>query len=385
MYLSTSGVPRMSVDMNEQVAPSDAGSAADAAPAAGGNQPVQIWLYAIAALIALMVVVGGATRLTDSGLSITEWQVVMGAIPPLTEAHWLTAFDKYKQIPEYTNINRGMSLEEFKFIYWWEWGHRFLGRIVGFVFLIPLLIFWFTGRIGRGLGVKLVVLFVLGGAQGFLGWYMVQSGLAERVDVSQYRLAAHLGLAVLLFAACLWIAFDLRAWRPDGEPAGAWARNGAAALCVLVFLQIILGAFVAGLDAGMGYNTWPTMNGEFIPEGLMIMEPAWKNLFENAMTVQFNHRMLAYVIAIAALAYAFQTYKRRGKGVLSASSALIGFVVLVQIALGVATVVWQVPIDVALTHQVGALVLLALALHHLHVLVSRNRHSERGRQAPTPS
>lgn len=375
----------MSVHMEEQVVPSDAGDTAGVAHAAGGTQPVQVWLYTIAALIALMVVVGGATRLTDSGLSITEWQLVMGAIPPLTEADWLGAFEKYKQIPEYKNINRGMSLEEFKFIYWWEWGHRFLGRIIGFVFLLPLLWFWFTGRLGRSIGAKLAVLFVIGGAQGFLGWYMVQSGLAERVDVSQYRLAAHLGLAVLLFAATLWIAFDLRVWRPEGEPAGSWASNGAAALCVLIFLQIILGAFVAGLDAGMGYNTWPTMNGEYIPEGLMIMEPAWKNLFENAMTVQFNHRMLAYVIALVAIAYAFQTFRRRGKGVLSASSALIGFVVLVQIGLGIATVVWQVPIDVALTHQVGALVLLALALHHLHVLVSRNRERERGRQAPTPS
>ena len=237
------------------------------------DRVVQIWLYAIAVLIALMVVVGGATRLTDSGLSITEWQLITGVVPPFTEAQWMVAFGKYQQIPEYQQINRGMSLSEFKFIYWWEWGHRFLGRFIGFAFFIPLVFFWLRGYLSPGLKPKLIAAFLIGAMQGALGWYMVQSGLSERTDVSQYRLAAHLGLAVALFAVVLWLAFGLRRWRPQPETGLGGAGGFAIAFAALIFLQIVLGGFVAGLDAGHGYNTWPLMDGAVVPDGLMSMSP----------------------------------------------------------------------------------------------------------------
>ena len=348
------------------------GSDGDAA-SARHSRAVQLWLYGIAALIAMMVVVGGATRLTDSGLSITEWQLITGVVPPFTEAQWLVAFGKYQQIPEYQQINRGMSLSEFKFIYWWEWAHRFLGRFIGFAFFIPLAFFWLRGYLAAGLKPKLIAAFLIGAMQGALGWYMVQSGLSERTDVSQYRLAAHLGLAVALFAMVLWLAFGLKQWRPKPEPGLGRAGSFATVFAVLIFLQIVLGGFVAGLDAGHGYNTWPLMDGAFIPDGLLSMSPAWTNLFDNAMTVQFNHRMLAYVIVVAALLYTIFLLRRSSEGPLAVSAGLILLVVLVQVALGIFTLVYQVPISIALYHQVGALVLLALVLHHIHMLFMATR------------
>ena len=329
---------------------------------------VQLWLYGIAVLIALMVVVGGATRLTDSGLSITEWQLITGMIPPFSESQWLVAFGKYQQIPEYQHINRGMSLSEFKFIYWWEWSHRFLGRFIGFAFFIPMVFFWLRGYLLPGLKSKLIAALLIGALQGALGWYMVQSGLIERTDVSQYRLAAHLGLAVALFAFVLWLAFDLRQWRPQRETNLGRAGTFAGALAGLVFLQVVLGGFVAGLDAGHGYNTWPLMDGAFVPNGLLAMTPAWINLFDNAMTVQFSHRILAYLIVVAALFYLVALLRRAKEGPLAVSAGLIVLVILVQVALGILTLLYQVPIGLALCHQVGALVLLALILNHAHML-----------------
>ena len=215
-----------------------------------GYAGVRLWLFVVAGLVTLMVIVGGATRLTDSGLSITEWQPIIGAIPPLSEADWQVAFDKYREIPQYRLVNKGMSLAEFKVIYWWEWGHRFLGRLIGFAFLIPFLFFWFTGRLTPRLIAKLAVIFVLGGLQGALGWYMVQSGLVDRVDVSQYRLAAHLGLAILIFGAVVWVAFDLAEDRAAGVSTQV-LRNSALGLTALVFLQIILGAFDRRRNCGL--------------------------------------------------------------------------------------------------------------------------------------
>lgn len=333
---------------------------------------VRIWLYCIAGLIALMVVVGGATRLTDSGLSITEWQLISGMIPPFGEVAWLTAFEKYKQIPEYQLVNRGMSLGEFKVIYWWEWGHRFLGRSLGFAFVLPFLFFWLRGYLTRSLVPKLLVMLVLGGLQGALGWYMVQSGLVDRVDVSQYRLAAHLGLAVLLFGYVFWVALDLRPWRMDAPDIGGWFGPAIGMLVALVYLQIVIGGFVAGLDAGQGYNTWPLMDGAVVPDGLLIMSPAWLNFFENAMTVQFEHRMLAYGIAVLLAVYCGALFNRAGAGSLTTSAGIVLLVVVIQVVLGVMTLLYQVPIDLALCHQVGALVLLASMLNHLHMLTRRN-------------
>jgi cytochrome c oxidase assembly protein subunit 15 len=316
---------------------------------------IRLWLVLMAALVFAMAIVGGATRLTDSGLSITEWKPLLGAIPPLNEADWNEAFEKYKRIPEYQIVNRGMPLAEFKFIYWWEWGHRFLGRFIGVAFLLPLVFFAATGRIASVLRGRLAAIFVLGGLQGALGWYMVSSGLVARVDVSQYRLAAHLTLAAAIFAAIVWLTFGLEGKRRRPRSTADWFAAGIAASTLL---QIAAGAFVAGLDAGMGYNTWPLMDGKLVPRGLFAMEPGWRNFFENAMTVQFNHRLLAYAIAIAVMVHAI-LHSSRGSFILRAA-------LLAQIVIGIATLLAAVPLWLGLVHQGGALVVLSAALWNLH-------------------
>lgn len=323
---------------------------------------VRTWLYATCFLIFIMVIVGGATRLTDSGLSITEWQPILGAIPPLTLEAWNVAFEKYRQIPEYQQINKGMSLDEFKFIYWWEWGHRFLGRLIGLFVAIPLAFFWFTGRLETWLKPRLLVLFALGGLQGFIGWWMVKSGLAERVDVSQYRLAMHLTLACLIFAYCMWLARSLAPH--SGERASEGTRRLAPVVFWAIILQIFLGALVAGLDAGLSFNDWPTMDGAFVPADLWVQNPVWLNLFENPKTVQFVHRMSAYaVLALVLFQMIFvlqsesgSTHKRR--------TVVLSALALVQAAIGVITLVLQVPLFWALLHQGGAVVLLGFAVAH---------------------
>jgi heme a synthase len=320
---------------------------------------VAIWLWGIAFLILCMVIVGGATRLTDSGLSITEWRPLLGAIPPLSEANWLEAFEKYKHIPEYQIQNKGMSLEDFKFIYWWEWAHRFLGRFIGFAFITPLLFFIATKRIARSLWPRLLVLFIIGGLQGALGWYMVSSGLSERVDVSQYRLAAHLSLATLLFAAVVYTALTLnfaevtRRW---------WGARLALGFVVILFVQVAAGGFVAGLDAGHAAYDWPTMNGQWLPDGLVNTQPVWRNWFENALAVQFNHRILAYLIFALAAVQALLLRQR--------SSRVVLIAVLAQVLLGISTVMGQVKLHTALAHQATAMILLAFAIRH-YVVVSR--------------
>jgi cytochrome c oxidase assembly protein subunit 15 len=323
------------------------------------NRSVALWLFAMCALVALMVIVGGATRLTDSGLSIVEWRPVTGAIPPLSEADWRAEFEKYKTIPEYQEVNWGMTLAAFKEIYWWEWGHRFLGRLLGVVFLIPLVFFAATKRIDGALGLKLFGLFILGGAQGALGWWMVSSGLSERVDVSQYRLAAHLALALLLFAAMFWIAFDLiSARRKEALP----LRLFAGALATCVYAQMILGAFVAGLRAGRTFNSWPLMDGKFFPDGYFSGAPGFSDLFETAAAAQFNHRLGAYGLAGAAFWFYFAA---RGTELKSGARLLLA-AVLLQIAIGVWTVIAATPIALGLAHQAGALFVFAAALYAVH-------------------
>lgn len=321
---------------------------------------VRAWLLFIAVLILAMVTVGGATRLTGSGLSITEWQPIMGTIPPLSEAAWQEAFDKYREIPQYQLVNRGMSLDEFKFIYWWEWGHRFLGRFIGLAFFAPLVFFWATGRLEGRLKPRLVGLFVLGGLQGALGWYMVMSGLVDRVEVSQYRLAAHLGLAFVLFGLVWWTAITLgNERRRPLSPAvyRAWV------LTALIFAQILAGAFVAGLNAGLLFNTWPLMEGRLIPAGLFSMSPWWINPFENMLTVQFIHRLIAYGIVLFALFHWVKTRSEGGRG-----AAMVLALVLLQAASGVWTLLAQVPLWLGLLHQAGAVFLLAGVLWHLRAL-----------------
>lgn len=321
-----------------------------------------IWLYVVAAMIAAMVLVGGATRLTDSGLSITEWKPVTGIVPPLSEADWSDAFAKYRQIPEYSQINRGMSLGEFKSIFWWEWAHRFLGRMIGFAFLLPFLYFLVTGRIPRSLAPRLGFIFLLGALQGGLGWFMVASGLVDRVDVSQYRLAAHLSLAVFIFAAIVWVAEGLRS--PLGRAPAPALKWSAWALAVLVAIQIVAGGFVAGLDAGLGYPTWPLMDGKFIPDGLLFADPWWRNFFESVLTVQFTHRMIGYAVVLAALFHAARSFFV-GR---SRRALLLGALACVQMGLGIWTLLSGVDLHVALTHQAGAIVLVALLTSHLRSL-----------------
>jgi cytochrome c oxidase assembly protein subunit 15 len=254
-----------------------------------------------------------------------------------------------------------MTLEEFKFIFWWEWAHRFLGRFIGAAFLLPFLFFALTGRLAFRHWPRFIGLFILGGLQGALGWYMVASGLVDRVDVSQYRLAAHLTVAALIFAAIVWVASGLSIERR--RPA-AGRERWAFAIVTLIVLQVATGGLVAGLDAGMGYNTWPLMDGRLVPDGLMVMRPAWRNLFENAMTVQFDHRLLAYAIAVVVAAHAYI--------VRSAPARLLFAAVLLQIALGIWTLLAQVPLALGLIHQGGALVVLAAALWNLHAMLSRS-------------
>ncbi|MGE3831290.1 MAG: COX15/CtaA family protein [Parvibaculaceae bacterium] len=321
---------------------------------------IRLWLWIMAALVFAMVIVGGATRLTDSGLSITEWQPILGIIPPFTGAAWLEAFEKYKLIPEFHKVNPGMTLGEFKAIYWWEWSHRFLGRFIGVAFIVPFLYFVGTRRIPSYLLPRLGVIFILGGLQGLLGWYMVMSGLVDRVDVSQYRLSAHLTLATVIFGAIVWTALGLNDRRHPPASGREW---GALVLVGLVLLQVSAGGFVAGLDAGMGYNTWPLMDGQLVPKGLFVMQPAWRNIFENAMTVQFNHRLIAYLVAIIALALAWRIRSLPAKALAAA--------VILQIGLGIATLLMQVPLHLALTHQGGAMLVFAAALWLLHDLLSR--------------
>jgi cytochrome c oxidase assembly protein subunit 15 len=316
---------------------------------------VKGWLYVLAGLVFLIVLVGGSTRLTDSGLSITEWQPLLGAIPPLSDAQWQIAFDKYKLIPEFQVQNSAMNLSEFKYIFWWEWGHRQLGRFIGVVFLLPFLFFAATKRLDSRLAVRLIVLFLLGALQAALGWYMVKSGLADRTDVSQYRLAAHLTLASLLYAAIFWTAFGVG---KKHHQFGGLDSYVAAVLLLLVFVQIAAGGFVAGLDAGHASNTWPKMDGAWIPDGLTTLQPIWMNAFENALAVQFNHRIIAYTIFLLAIWHAWRSF--------SFSSMVLLYTLFVQVSLGIATVLMNVKLGYALTHQGVAMIVLAAAVWNLH-------------------
>ncbi|MFN3349838.1 COX15/CtaA family protein [Pseudorhodoplanes sp.] len=324
--------------------------------------PVRAWLLVVAALVVATLIVGGATRLTESGLSIVEWKPVTGIVPPLTDAQWAAEFDKYKQIPQYREVNRGMSLSEFKVIFWWEWAHRVLGRVIGVVFIVPFLFFLWRGWIGRDLRWPLFGLFALGGIQGAVGWWMVSSGLTERVSVSQYRLAFHMTLACVIYAAIVWIVARMK---PAGIIAApARLRVAAGFLVGLVLIQIYLGALVAGLDAGLVYNTWPHIDGALIPaaDRLWFETPLWRNFFENALTVQFNHRMMAYLILLIALWYAWDMGRSVQDRTARAYAALFVLLMIVQAVIGIATLLFGVPIMMALLHQAMAILLLTIAV-----------------------
>jgi cytochrome c oxidase assembly protein subunit 15 len=350
---------------------------------------VGLWMRLVAVLVFAMVVVGGATRLTESGLAIVEWQPIAGVVPPLGEADWQAAFEKYKAIPQYERLNRGMSLDDFKTIYWWEWGHRLLGRIVGAAFLLPFLWFLWRGFVDRRLALALGSIFALGAVQGGVGWWMVASGLTERVSVSQYRLAFHLTLACIIYAALLWVADRVTAATaarsyglPQAGQGGLPGRLGsepprrlaymAGVLLALVIAQIYLGALVAGLRAGLIYNTWPLIDGSIVPSAanLFFDQPLWRNFFENALTVQFDHRMMAYTVAVLAFLHAIDAY--RHDRTVATSAGLVAVAVLAQIMLGVLTLLQSAPIGLAMAHQATALVVLTAAtLHACRVLRQR--------------
>jgi cytochrome c oxidase assembly protein subunit 15 len=327
---------------------------------------VRAWLYAVAALMVVTLLVGGATRLTESGLSIVEWKPVTGVMPPLSQHAWQDEFAKYRQIPQYRELNAGMSLDAFKTIYWWEWTHRLLARLVGAAFLLPMLFFLWRGWIEPPLRTRLWLLFGAGAFLGAVGWWMVSSGLAGRVSVSQYRLGFHLTLACTIYAAILWTGRGLAVRMPEPVPRPLHAT--AVALVLLVLVQIYLGALVAGLDAGLIYNTWPDIDGALIPSAaqLWFNTPAWRNLFENTLTVQFDHRMMAYTLWLIAMAHAFDAVRRRqslSRGVIT-GALVLACAVTVQAAVGVVTLLHQAPIPLALLHQATAILVLTMAVIH---------------------
>jgi cytochrome c oxidase assembly protein subunit 15 len=340
---------------------------------------IRLWLLTVAVLVFALVLVGGTTRMTESGLSIVEWKPVTGTLPPLSSEAWQAEFEKYQTIPQYAQRNFGMSLEQFKTIFWWEWAHRFLGRLVGVAFLLPFLWFLWRGWVPRGMKARLWGLFALGGLQGAVGWWMVASGLVERTDVSQYRLATHLTLASFIFAALIWTA--LRLQPSEAPPAPSRVRNGAGWLVFLVLFQIYLGALVAGLDAGLIYNTWPLIDGSFVPhpDRLFFETPAWRNLFENTLTVQFNHRMMAYLLWIVVVLHALDTMRALRRGPAVVNSILLAVAVTVQAVIGIMTLLAQAPIGFALLHQGMAMIVLAIAVAHAAMLSPRR---ERAAEAP---
>ncbi|MBM6579953.1 COX15/CtaA family protein [Microvirga sp. BT689] len=329
---------------------------------------VRIWIYVLAALVVLMVAVGGATRLTGSGLSITEWRPVTGAIPPLTEQAWLVEFEKYRQISQYELVNKGMTLSEFKFIYAWEWGHRQLGRLIGLVFFLPLAWFWARGVIKGRLALTLLGIGALGGLQGAIGWIMVASGLEPGMTaVAPIKLALHLTIASIILACLVWVAAGLK----DRSAAAPEARTGMAPriLVGLILFQIALGGLVAGSKAGLTYNTWPLMDGNLVPpaSALFMVKPWVENFVDNVVLVQFNHRLVAYVIVAFALWHAW-TMRRQARSSRAASRATaMAGLTLAQMVLGIVTLLLVVPLWAGLAHQVFAMAVLAMAVVHARV------------------
>jgi heme a synthase len=327
------------------------------------------------------VLVGGATRLTESGLSIVEWKPVTGTLPPLTSAQWHEAFEGYRKIPQYRELNAGMTLAEFKTIFWWEWSHRLLGRFIGVAYLLPFLYFLWRGALGAELKRRLWLIFGLGALQGAVGWWMVASGLTQRTEVSQHRLATHLILALVIFAAIVWTVRRMQV-----RPAAAAAprlKLFSRLLLGLTFLQIYFGALVAGLRAGRAYNTWPTIDGAFIPsaERLFFEQPWWRNLFDNVLTVQFEHRMTAYLLLAVALWHAIDATRARAGAVVGGAWWLVA-AVLLQAVLGILALLNQVPIDLALSHQAVAIVVLTIAVVNVERLSLRRAGAVSEQLAP---
>lgn len=348
---------------------------------------VAVWLLACCAVIFAIVVVGGITRLTHSGLSIVEWQPIVGTVPPLTERAWADAFNQYQQTPEYRQVNAGMSLLEFKKIFWWEYVHRLLGRSAGVIFLLPFLYFVARRMIDRPFAVKLFGIFLLGGLQGALGWYMVKSGLADVPRVSPFRLTAHLGLAFLIYAAMLWTALGVLAprGRAIADPGLRAVQRGSALVLGAIFVAALSGGIVAGTRAGLAYNTFPLMNGRWMPPEILMLDPWWENLFHNLATVQFDHRVMALLLAILIPWYCWISWRAAPARRVRYACALLLAALALQVALGIATLLLAVPVALAAAHQAGALLLFTAALVAAHELRRPRQGSADRFAAQTPS
>jgi cytochrome c oxidase assembly protein subunit 15 len=350
-----------------------------------GRRAVKTWLYILAALVVAMVAVGGATRLTGSGLSITEWRPVTGAIPPLSPEAWVAEFQRYQASPQYRLLNEGMDLGDFQFIYWWEWSHRQLGRLIGFVFFVPLLWFWLRGVVRGRLALGLLAIGALGGLQAGIGWIMVASGLQPgMVAVAPIKLMLHLIVASLILALLVWVAAGFGRAPERDRAAPAPARWMASIFLGLVVLQIALGALVAGSRAGLTYNTWPLMDGQFVPspDALLATTPWYENFVDNPALVQFDHRMVGYAVLAFAL-WQMVRLRRAAPGTSAArrATALAGMAVA-QMGLGIATLVLVVPLALALAHQLFAMALLAMAVVHARLCVLDTRREPVGQIGP---
>ncbi len=336
----------------------------------GGRGAVRLWLVVLFVMVAAMVLVGGLTRLTDSGLSITEWDLVRGTLPPMSEADWRAAYEKYRASPEFRLQNNYMQLDDFRYIYWWEWGHRFLGRMIGLVWAVGFVFFLATRRIPPGWAGRLLGLGLLGGLQGAIGWWMVSSGLVgDMVDVASYRLAVHLGLAFVILGLIAWYVLLLGRGEAERMQARRAAEHGlrrrASGLMALTFLQVLLGALVAGIDAGRSFIDWPWMAGQFFPPEAFDLSPLWRNFFENPGLVQFSHRMVAYTLVLAAL-WVWWRARRSPNRATRNAFAWVAMMMLIQAALGIITVIYAAPLHAAITHQLGALVTWVLIIAARH-------------------
>ncbi len=329
------------------------------------DKQVANWLFVVAFAIFLMIILGGATRLTHSGLSMVDWKPIMGIIPPLSDNDWQQTFSRYQEFPEYQKINKGMTIDEFKSIFYYEYFHRILGRLIGLLFIVPFIFFWFRGAIRKSMTPQMITMFILGGFQGVLGWYMVKSGLVNDPRVSQYRLTAHLISAVIIYSYILWVAFGLIKTVPDktiNKPTKKLFHYSIGMTLLIVFM-IISGGFVAGTKAGLAYNTFPLMDGKFIPDGMYTLQPFWLNWFENMTTIQFNHRVIAYLLVLLIPLFAFAV-RRLGTSRNSRMAAhLLLTMLIIQVSLGVATLLLFVPVSMAVSHQGGAILLLSIMLY----------------------
>jgi heme a synthase len=334
---------------------------------------IAMWLFVLCGMVFFMVILGGLTRLTHSGLSMVNWRPMTGWLPPIGVQEWQSVFDSYKETPEYKKINEGMTLDGFKSIFWLEYSHRLWGRIIGIVFILPFLFFFFKGWLSRRLAPRLIIILFMGGFQGVLGWYMVKSGLIDNPDVSQYRLVAHLSAAIIIYGYMFWVAMSLVSVR-HGVPSDLSVKFLLASVFVTcwIFATIITGGFVAGLDAGLIYNTFPLMDGQFIPDELWSMQPWHKNLFENVTTVQFDHRIFAEVSLVLIVGlWWFARRSNVSRLALRPFQAMV-IMVSVQVTLGIITLVSVVPIFVASLHQIGALILFTFSLWAVHMLKHRD-------------